>query len=106
MKIKWSLDINTGAVERSEAARARSLAGATVGGAKYPSIFGVGVPNTLGYLEWGCKISRGAKYPVTPGQMRFKMAGKFKTTTNFLHYKPAYNGHNALAKRVYTRRNG
>ena len=31
MKIKWSLDINTGAVERSEAARARSLAGATVG---------------------------------------------------------------------------
>ena len=68
MKIKWSLDINTGAVERSEAARARSLAGATVGGAKYPSIFGVGVPNTLGYLEWGCKISRGAKYPVTPGQ--------------------------------------
>ena len=33
MKIKWSLDINTGAVERSEAARARSLAGATVGGA-------------------------------------------------------------------------
>ena len=68
MKIKWSLDINTGAVERSEAARARSLAGATVGGAKYPSIFGVGVPNTLGYLEWGCKISGGAKYPVTPDQ--------------------------------------
>ena len=31
MKIKWSLDINTGAVERSEAARARSLSGATVG---------------------------------------------------------------------------
>ena len=30
MKIKWSLDINTGAVERSEAARARRLAGATV----------------------------------------------------------------------------
>ena len=28
MKIKWSLDINTGAVERSEAARARRLAGA------------------------------------------------------------------------------
>ena len=26
MKIKWSLDINTGAVERSEAARARRLA--------------------------------------------------------------------------------
>ena len=69
MKIKWSLDINTGAVERSEAARARSLAGATVGGAKYPSIFGVGVPNTLGYLEWGCKISGGAKYPVTPGPL-------------------------------------
>ena len=41
-----------------------------------------------------------------PGQMRFKMAGKFKTTTNFLHYKPAYNGHYALAKRVYTGRNG
>ena len=31
MTIKWSLDINTGAVERSEAARTRSLAGATVG---------------------------------------------------------------------------
>ena len=30
MKIKWSLDINTGAVERSEAARARRLTGATV----------------------------------------------------------------------------
>ena len=71
MKIKWSLDINTGAVERSEAARARSLAGATVGGAKYPSIFGVGVPNTLGYLEWGCKISGGAKYPVTPATTGF-----------------------------------
>ena len=33
MKINWSFDINTGAVERSEAARVRSLAGATVGGA-------------------------------------------------------------------------
>ena len=32
MKIKWSLDINTGAVERSEAARTRRLAGATVVG--------------------------------------------------------------------------
>ena len=32
MKIKWSLDINTGAVERSEAARARRHAGATVVG--------------------------------------------------------------------------
>ena len=32
MKIKWSLDINTGAVEWSEAARARRLAGATVVG--------------------------------------------------------------------------
>ena len=32
MKIKWSLDINTGAVEQSEAARARRLAGATVVG--------------------------------------------------------------------------
>ena len=53
MKIKWSLDINTGAVERSEAARARSLAGATVGVAKYPSIFDVGVPIIQG----------GAKYP-------------------------------------------
>ena len=30
MKIKWCLDINTGAVERSEAARARRLTGATV----------------------------------------------------------------------------
>ena len=32
MKIKWCLDINTGAVERSEAARARRLASATVVG--------------------------------------------------------------------------
>ena len=32
MKIKWSLDINIGAVERSEAARVRRLAGATVVG--------------------------------------------------------------------------
>ena len=79
MKIKWSLDINTGAVERSEAARARSLAGATVGGAKYPSIFGVGVPNTLGYLEWGCKISGGAKYPVTPA---FKARPNYRNSHN------------------------
>ena len=35
MKIKWSLDINTGAVERSEAARTRRLAGATVGTRKW-----------------------------------------------------------------------
>ena len=43
--------------------------------AKYPSIFGVWVPTILrrcqisyiGYLEWGCKIFWGAKYPVTPG---------------------------------------
>ena len=34
--------------------------------------------------------------------MRFKMAGKFKTTINFLHYKSVYNGHNAVAKQVYT----
>ena len=65
MKIKWSLDINTGAVERSEAARARSLAGATVGGAKYPRIFGM-----------GCKISWGAKYPVTPGSLPRPMSAK------------------------------
>ena len=32
MKIKWSLDINTGVVEKSEAARACRLAGATVVG--------------------------------------------------------------------------
>ena len=41
MKIKWSLDINTGVVERSEAARARSLAGATVGvpyEARFPNV--------------------------------------------------------------------
>ena len=25
------------------------------------------MPNILGYLEWGCKISWGAKYPVTQG---------------------------------------
>ena len=31
MKIKWSLDINTGGVERSEAARALRLAGAVCG---------------------------------------------------------------------------
>ena len=31
--------------------------------------------------------------------MRFKIAVKFKTVTNFLHYKPTYNGHNAHAKR-------
>ena len=37
MKIKWSLDINTGAVERSEAARARRLAGATVVGLRATS---------------------------------------------------------------------
>ena len=80
MKIKWSLDINTGAVERSEAARARSLAGATVGGAKYPSIFGVGVPNTLGYLEWGCKISGGA-IPCDTG-INFRKVGNYASGTS------------------------
>ena len=32
MKIKWSLDINTSAVQRSEAARARRLVGTTAVG--------------------------------------------------------------------------
>ena len=32
-------------------------------GAKYPR----GVNYILGYLEWGSKISWGAKYSVTPG---------------------------------------
>ena len=35
MKIKWGLDINTGAVERSEAARARHLCPRYSGGTEY-----------------------------------------------------------------------
>ena len=38
----------------------------------------MGVPNILGYLEWGCKISRGAKYPVTPGQRSCYYTFRFK----------------------------
>ena len=36
-----------------------------------------------------------------PGQIRFKMAGTFKTTTCFLRYVAAYKGHNAPAKHIY-----
>ena len=32
----------------------------------------------------------------------FQNGRQIQTTINFLHYKPAYNGHNALARRVYT----
>ena len=39
MKIKWSLDIKTGAVERGEAARALRLAGATVVGPVTRQVF-------------------------------------------------------------------
>ena len=55
MKIKWSLDINTGAVERSEAARARRLAGATGGN----NTLRAGAPREI--LPWMRPC------PVTPG---------------------------------------
>ena len=75
MKIKWSLDINTGAVERSEAARARSLAGATVGGA----VRGLGCPYSRKYRHPdahiyvnmgtpGCPYLRGVYIFMTPGR--------------------------------------
>ena len=28
-----------------------------MGDAVYPRIFGAGMPNILGYFEWGCRIS-------------------------------------------------
>ena len=76
MKIKWSLDINTGAVERSEAARARSLAGATVGGA----VRGLGCPYSRKYRHPdahiyvnmgtpGCPYLRGVYIFMTPVAM-------------------------------------
>ena len=53
MKIKWSLDINTGAVERSEAARARRLAGATVVGDDViaSTVVGDDVIASTGYMK-------------------------------------------------------
>ena len=35
------------------------------------------------------------------GPIEIQNDGHIQTTTNLLHYKPAYNGHNILAKRVY-----
>ena len=35
------------------------------------------------------------------GPNKIQNGWKIQTKRNFLHYKPAYNGHNALAKRVY-----
>ena len=41
-----------------------------------------------------------------PGQMRFKMAGKFKTKQASSLRGSVYNGRNALAQHIYTERSG
>ena len=74
MKIKWSLDINTGAVERSEAARARRLTGATVALKMY-SIHAnkgshsclEGVTYALGANDRGVTGAWESFVPLTPG---------------------------------------
>ena len=40
------------------------------------------------------------------GPNEIQNGGQVQTKRNFLYYKPTYNGHNALAKRVYTGRSG
>ena len=50
---------------------------------------------------FACAYKRGVA-----GPNEIQNGGQIQTKTNFLHYKPAYNGHNALAKRVYTGRSG
>ena len=88
MKIKWSLDINTGAVEWSEAARARRLTGATVALKMY-SIHAhkgshsclEGVTYALGANDWGITGAWESFVPLTQGptalnplrRMRHKM---------------------------------
>ena len=52
-------------------------------------------------VVFACAYKRGVAGPNV-----IQNGGQIQTTTNFLHYKPAYNGHNALAKRVYTERSG
>ena len=73
MKIKWSLDINTGVVERSEAARARRLTGATVALKMY-SIHAhkgshsclEGVTYALGANDRGVTVAWESFVPLTP----------------------------------------
>ena len=70
MKIKWSLDINTGAVERSEAARARSLVDATVGHPGCPYSRKYRHPDAHIYVNMGtpgCPYLRGVYIFMTPG---------------------------------------
>ena len=50
---------------------------------------------------FACAYKRGVA-----GTNKIQNGGQIQTKTNFLHYKPAYNGRNALAKRVYTGRSG
>ena len=92
MKIKWSLDINTGAVERSEAARARSLAGATVGGA----VSGLGCPYSRKYRHPDAHIDVNMGTPGCPylwSVYIFMTPVQYMSTERFENCKkPAFPG--------------
>ena len=48
---------------------------------------------SLEVVVFACSNKRGGA-----GPNEIKNGGQIQTKTNFLHYKPAYNGHNTLAK--------
>ena len=91
MKIKWSLDINTGAVERSEAARARRLTGATVALKMY-SIHAhkgshsclEGVTYALGANDRGVTGAWESFVPLTPARLRARAASLRSTAPVFI----------------------
>ena len=56
---------------------------------------------SLEVVVFACAYKRGVARP-----NEIQNGGQIQTKRNFLHFKPVYNGHNALAKRVYTGRNG
>ena len=90
MKIKWSLDINTGAVERSEAARARRLTGATVALKMY-SIHAhkgshsclEGVTYALGANDRGVTGAWESFVPLTPAPRLFARNGQRNSSPHY-----------------------
>ena len=115
MKIKWSLDINTGAVERSEAARAALRA--LQWGVPYAdsSVFYKKCTKTriglwLYALTIGPLVRSGPRFIAYPWQHFLadlgKTEGKYYFTCNFLH-TPMYEGfkycllHETRGKRSY-----
>ena len=100
MKIKWSLDINTGAVERSEAARARRLTGATVALKMY-SIHAhkgshsclEGVTYTLGANDRGVTGTWESFVPLTPVLRRLRSEEELLAVRSARYFEIGYGQH-------------